>query len=154
MLADLSPRRLQFASQTLGVERLINVGDGDIATSLRKINDGELPTLIFDATGHPKSMMSTFELAAHGGRIVFVGLFQGEVTFHDPNLHKRELTLLATRNATAATFKHVMAQIEAGRIDTRPWITRRLPMGDVARDFAALRDDAQLIKAMIEVEPD
>ncbi|MFW6059695.1 MAG: zinc-binding alcohol dehydrogenase family protein [Phycisphaeraceae bacterium] len=151
MVADLSAHRLAFARETLGVRRTVNAGADDLAAALRDVNDGELPTLVFDATGHPRSMMRTFELAAHGGRIVFVGLFQGEVRFDDPNLHRRELTLLATRNATAATFRYVMAQIEAEQVDTTPWITHRLALDEVVEKFAALREDGALIKAVIEV---
>lgn len=58
-----------------------------------------------------------------GGRIVFVGLIQGDVTFSDPNFHRRELTLCASRNSTSGTFREIISRIEAGRIDTTPWIT-------------------------------
>ena len=62
-----------------------------------------LPTVVFDATGNAASMMKSFNLrGANGGKLVFVGLFQGDVTFNDPEFHRRELTLLASRNATAA----------------------------------------------------
>ena len=42
--------------------------------------DGELPTVVFDATGSATSMASSFSLVAHGGRLVFVGLVQDDIT--------------------------------------------------------------------------
>ena len=150
IVMDLSEQRLQFCRETLGVERSLRPGGDDTADRLRDINDGDLPTAVFDATGHPGSMMSTFDLAAHGGRIIFVGLFQGEVTFDDPNFHKRELTLYASRNSTPATFRRTIAMIERGEIDTTPWITHRLPLAEVPVRFAELHREPGLIKAMIE----
>jgi threonine dehydrogenase-like Zn-dependent dehydrogenase len=97
-------------------------------------------------------MMGAFQFPAHGGRLVFVGLFQGDVTFNDPNFHKRELTLLASRNALPGDFTRIIQLIEAGRIDTSPWITHRCSLGDVAREFPGwTKPEAGVIKAMIEV---
>ena len=79
-------------------------------------------------------MAGTFDLPAAGGRIVFVGLFQGDVTFNDPNFHRRELTLLASRNSAPSTFRDIIALIEAGRINTTPWITHRFALADTPQE--------------------
>jgi threonine dehydrogenase-like Zn-dependent dehydrogenase len=89
---------------------------------------GILPTLVMDATGNSASMHAAFGLAGHGGRIVFVGLFVGDVTFHDPDLHRRELTLLASRNATAADVETVIAHVRAGGVDATPFIAEHVPL--------------------------
>lgn len=151
IVADVSDARLDFARQTLGIDRTVRVTDDDFEAHLRAVNDGELPTLTFDATGHTDSMRRAFERTAHGGRIVFVGLVQGEIGFDDPNLHRRELTLLASRNATGETFRRVIDRIEAGAIDTAAWLTHRLTLAEVPERFGELPGDAGLIKAMIEV---
>ena len=151
LVMDISAERLQFCREVLGVSHTINPQEGEICDQLRAQNDGELPTCVMDATGHPASMQSTFELAAHGGRIVFVGLFSGDVTFHDPNFHKRELTLLGSRNATPENFRHVIKLMESGVIDTAPWITHRLTLSDVPTQFADISRAPSLLKAMIEV---
>lgn len=140
---DLSKERLAFCREQLGVTKTISD-----ATQLPK----ELPTLIIDATGHRGSMEGDFDLVAPGGRIVFVGLVMGALSFDDPNFHKREVTLMASRNALPETMRRIIALIEAGRIDTTPWITHRLKLADVVDDFAKLPGSGGLIKAMIEVE--
>ena len=112
-----------------------------------------MPTVVIDATGNAKSMAATFELTAHGGRIVFVGLIQGDVTFSDPNLHRRELTLCASRNATAKTFREIIALIEVGRIDTKPWITHRFELAETPKVFpSSIAGNPAVLKAMITVE--
>ena len=148
---DVNEGRLEFCRKFLGVAHTLNPRAGDPVEQLRGMLGGDLPTVVLDATGHPPSMQSTFELADHGGRIIFVGLFQGDVTFNDPNFHRRELTLLASRNSTSATFRQIIGMIEMGQIDTTPWITHRLVFDDVVAQFADLPAQATLVKAVIEV---
>jgi threonine dehydrogenase-like Zn-dependent dehydrogenase len=84
--------------------------------------------------------------------MVFVGLFQGDVTFNDPNFHKREMTLMGSRNALPADFTRIIGLIEAGRIDTSPWITHRADFASVVEKFPVwTRAESGVIKAMIEI---
>jgi 2-desacetyl-2-hydroxyethyl bacteriochlorophyllide A dehydrogenase len=112
--------------------------------------DGRLAEVVFDATGSAAAMEASFGLVAHGGGLVFVGLVQGRVSFDDPLFHRRELTLLASRNS-CGDFRRIIASIEEGRIDTTPWVTHRLGLAEVPRAFAGLRDEPGLVKAMIDV---
>jgi 2-desacetyl-2-hydroxyethyl bacteriochlorophyllide A dehydrogenase len=147
---DMSESRLNFCRKQLGVKHTLAPGPDAIA-QLRALGGGDLPTVVIDATGNPKSMAGTFDLPAPGGRIVFVGLFQGDVTFNDPNFHRRELTLLASRNALPGTFRDIIALIEAGKIDTTPWITHRFALEDTPRRFPEVAADPTGIKTVIEV---
>ena len=148
---DVSESRLAFCHDQLGVRHTVVAGP-EAPTQLKSIGGGDLPTIVIDATGNPKSMAGTFELAAHGGRIVFVGLFQGEVTFNDPNFHRRELTLCATRNAPPQTFRDIIALVEAGRINTQPWITHRFALADTPKVFPEkIAGNPAVLKAMVEV---
>jgi threonine dehydrogenase-like Zn-dependent dehydrogenase len=119
---------------------------GDLKAAL-----GELPTVVIDATGNPGSMAKCFELVAHGGRIVYVGLFQGDVTFNDPNFHRREITLMASRNALPGDFTRIIKLVEDGVVDTTPWITHRAACADLPESIGAwLAPEANLLKAMLE----
>ena len=95
IVMDVSASRLAFCQNAMGVEHTIDAGKVDPLASLNDLTDNQLPTVVIDATGNPQSMMQTFNFVSHGGRIVFVGLFQGDVTFNDPNFHRRELSILA-----------------------------------------------------------
>jgi 2-desacetyl-2-hydroxyethyl bacteriochlorophyllide A dehydrogenase len=110
----------------------------------------ELFEVVFDATGNATAMNRSFEFVAFGGKLVFVGLMQGQVTFDDPLFHRREMTILASRNSAGA-FPAIIAAIESGKIDTTPWITHRLHLRDVPNQFADLPKQPGLVKAMIEV---
>lgn len=147
---DLSEARLEFCRRHFNVRHTL-AGGAEAVARLREIGGGDLPTVVFDATGNARSMAAAFDFPAQGGRLVFVGLVQGELAFNDPNFHRRELTLLASRNALPETFRDIIRLIEAERIDTRPWITHRLSLENVPAEFAGLSRQPGLIKAMIAV---
>ncbi|HEY5551161.1 MAG TPA: zinc-binding alcohol dehydrogenase family protein [Opitutaceae bacterium] len=149
---DVSDSRLEFCRSQLGVAHTLKPG-ANAARVLKEIGRGEMPTCVIDATGNAQSMAGAFDLPANGGRIVFVGLIQGDVTFSDPNFHRRELTILASRNSTPATFRDVIARLESGEIDTRPWITHRFALADTPAAFPRdIAGNPSVLKAMIEVE--
>lgn len=148
---DISEERLNFCRRQLHLPYTINGTREASLAALLEITNGDLPTAVFDATGNPKSMSGSFVFPAHGGRLVFVGLFPGEVTFDDPNFHRRELTLLASRNATPRDFARIIRLIEAGRLDTTPWITHRAHFSEIPEIFSSWTNPANgVIKAMIE----
>jgi 2-desacetyl-2-hydroxyethyl bacteriochlorophyllide A dehydrogenase len=152
IVLDINEDRLKFCQSQLKVPYAINALKQNPLDALTNITSNDLPTVVIDATGSPKSMMGSFEFPAHGGRLVFVGLFQGDVTFNDPNFHRRELTLMGSRNAQPADFTRIIQLIEAGRIDTAPWITHRAAFEDVVKEFPAwTKPETGVIKAMIEV---
>jgi 2-desacetyl-2-hydroxyethyl bacteriochlorophyllide A dehydrogenase len=149
---DVNPARLDFCRDRLRVKHGINAGTQSAIDELKAITGGDLPSIVFDATGNPRSMASAFDYPSQGGRIVFVGLFQGDVTFNDPNFHRRELTLMASRNALSSDFGRIIRLIEGGRIDTTPWITHRGSFEEVPAIFPSWTNpESGVIKAMIEV---
>ncbi|MBM4003269.1 MAG: zinc-binding alcohol dehydrogenase family protein [Planctomycetes bacterium] len=113
--------------------------------------DRQPADIVFDATGNLASMENSFDLVAPGGRLVFVGLVIGRVSFDDPSFHRRELTILASRNS-AGLFPWIIQRIEQGVIDTQPWITHRLALSSVPDRFPELPGQPQLVKALIEVD--
>jgi 2-desacetyl-2-hydroxyethyl bacteriochlorophyllide A dehydrogenase len=150
-VVDVSERRLQFCREHLGVQQTLQPG-ADLAEQLRQLGAGDLPTVLIDATGNQTSMARAFDLTASGGRIVFVGIHNGDISFNDPNLHRRELTVCASRNALPATFRQIINLVEAGTIDTRPWITHRLRLDEVPAVFPRdIAGNPAVLKAMIDV---
>jgi 2-desacetyl-2-hydroxyethyl bacteriochlorophyllide A dehydrogenase len=148
IVMDVSAKRLEFCQRAMGVQHVMDVGDSG---QLGELTGGDLPTCVIDATGNPASMARCFELAAHGGRIVFVGLFQGDLTFNDPNFHRRELTILASRNSRPEDFERIISMVERGQINTRPWITHRATADEVVGAFPTWASpDSGVLKAMIE----
>jgi 2-desacetyl-2-hydroxyethyl bacteriochlorophyllide A dehydrogenase len=151
VVLDKDLGRLQFCRDHLQVQHTLQADD-DSVMQVQALLNGDLPTVVMDATGNAASMMNAFAYVAHGGKLIYVGLFQGEVTFNDPLFHRKEMTLLASRNATPGDFKDIIVKMEQGQIDTRPWITHRLPFDAMISEFPHLLDGNNgVIKAMVEV---
>jgi len=112
--------------------------------------DGRLADVVFDATGNPKAMEASFDYVAPGGRIVFVGLVRGRISFDDWQFHRRELSVLATRG-NLRHFPRIIQMIENRQLDPTPWITDRLKLPDLPRVFHELPSRRTLVKAMIEL---
>ena len=147
-LVDLDENRLRFAAETMQLGTPLKGGEG-LEMRLRE-HFGQLPSCIIDATGSPHSMNRSFLHAEHGGRVVFVGLFIGDLQFDDPNFHRRELTLLASRAALSHTFTDVIAAIRSGSVNPRPMITHRLAFADLEQEFPKLYQQTGLVKAVID----
>ncbi len=153
VVMDVQQNRLTFCKDIMKADGVVNAQEENIEVLLRNQFDGDLPTVVFDATGNPQSMMKAFQFPSHGGKLIFIGLFQGDVTFNDPLFHRKELTLLASRNALGIEFEEIIKLLEEGQIDTSPWITHRAKFENVIDQFESwTKPETGVIKAMIEVD--
>jgi 2-desacetyl-2-hydroxyethyl bacteriochlorophyllide A dehydrogenase len=142
--------RLDFCRRELGAHAAVKLGDNDKET-LAALTDGEFFDVVFDATGNARAMERGFEFVAHGGKYVLVSIVPGTITFSDPEFHKREATLLSSRNATAEDFHTVLAAMRGGEVPTTALNTHRLALADVPEQFSSLLDPAAgVVKAIVE----
>lgn len=154
LVADISESRLAFVREQMGVPKTVLFrGDESDEAAVRRHNDGRLADVVIDATGNNVSMVRAMEFTAFAGRVVYVGITQGKLEFaHSPVFHRRELTLLGSRNARSSDFSRIVKLIQEGAIDTRPWITHTGGFEDVPKLFPQWIDPTQgVIKAMIEI---
>lgn len=151
IVADINQRRLAFCEQQLGVKHCIDP-TSDTLSQLEQLSGSELAPVVIDCTGSKASMESTFQYVSHGGRLVFIGLGKFDIAFHDPHFHRRELSILSSRNSTGAEMRQIIEMIEAGEIDTTPWITQRTNFSQLSSDFPSyFKPETGCIKAMVEV---
>jgi 2-desacetyl-2-hydroxyethyl bacteriochlorophyllide A dehydrogenase len=147
---DTRPERIAFCLEQLGAHAGVQVGPQD-EEELAALTDGEHFDVVFDATGNARAMERGLRFVAHGGRYVLVSIVNDTIAFSDPEFHKREATLLASRNATLADFDTVLTAMRAGRVPDRALNTHRLPLRGVPDGFPALLDPGQrCIKAIVE----
>lgn len=154
VVMDISETRLAFVREKMGVPDILPVlGDQRDVEALAALTDGQLADLVIDATGSNRSMVRALDFATFAGRVVYVGITQQVLELpHAPVLHRRELTLLASRNALSRDFARIVALIEDGRIDTGPWITHHAAFEDVPAIFPSwLQPETGVIKAMVRL---
>lgn len=147
---DSRQDRLEVARAHAGISAAVPLGDGDEA-ELARLTEGEFFDVVFDATGNPQAMERGFRFIAHGGRYVLLSIVQGDIRFSDPEFHKREATLLSSRNATMEDFDTVIAAMRNGQVPHAAFATHRLTLATLPERFPDLLDPRQgVIKALVE----
>ncbi|WP_443939387.1 zinc-binding alcohol dehydrogenase family protein [Pedobacter sp. MW01-1-1] len=150
---DINQDRLNFCREKLGVEHTIDALSSDVKEQLSAITNGDFPTVVIDATGNQKAINNAFQYMAHGARFVLIGLQKGEISFSHPEFHKREATLMSSRNATAEDFEHVISSMKKGLVQPATYITHQVTFEEVKDNFASWLDPKNgVIKAMVSIE--
>lgn len=150
---DINNFRLQFCKDRLKVHYIINALSTDVTAQLQQITNGDLPAVVIDCTGSLKAINNAFQYMAHGAKYVLIGLQKGEICFSHPEFHKREATLMSSRNATRQDFAHVINSIKSKKVNPATYITHRVLFDKVKDDFEAWLNPANgVIKAMIEID--
>ena len=146
---DVNPARLEFAQEMPGVAHVVDARNKPLE-QLNALTNGDMPTQVYDASGSAAAMNASFDTLASGGTLVFVGLVTDDISFHDPEFHRREMTIMSSRNGTAEDFRHVINLVESGAIDTTPWITHRAAPAELIRDLPGWLDPTSgCLKAMM-----
>ena len=149
---DINNDRLQFCKDKLNVEHTVNALSPDVLEQLQQITNGDMPTVVIDATGNQRAINNAFQYMAHGARFVLIGLQKGEISFSHPEFHKREGTLMSSRNATREDFEHVISSMKKGLVDPKTYITHRVKFDEVKDQFESWLNPATgVIKAMVEL---
>lgn len=150
---DINETRLALCKDLLNVDHVINATATDVQERLQEITNGDMPTVVIDATGNQKAINNSFQYMAHGARYVLVGLQKGEIIVSHPEFHKREATLMSSRNATREDFEHVISSMKKGLVDPTVYITHRVSFDQVKEEFEGWLDPANgVIKAMVTLD--
>ncbi len=153
IVLDINDKRLQFCKDKLKVSHTITALAPDVGDQLIDITNGDMPTAVIDATGNLKAINNSFQYLAHGGRYVLIGLQKGEICFSHPEFHKREATLMSSRNATREDFDHVISAMKKKEINPATFISQKILFENIKREFHHFLDsENEIIKAMIEME--
>ncbi|MEK4566634.1 zinc-binding alcohol dehydrogenase family protein [Alkalihalobacillus sp. FSL R5-0424] len=145
---DINEERLDFCEKWGQVDQTIcssKPTESDLRDTM-----GALPTVVFDATGNVHSMTQAFHYVGFGGKLVYVGLVKQDLTFHDPDFHKKELTLLGSRNAAKKDFEDVAQLLDSKQYDMDAYITHRCEFDELIDTFEEwLKPESKVIKAMV-----
>ena len=149
---DINNQRLSYAKKIARSDHTINSQEEDPEKALDSLTGGEMPSLVFDATGNSGQMMKAFNYVCAGGCIVYVGLVRDDITFSDHVLHAKEITLRASRNATKEDFNNVIAGLKSGRVNTSGFVTHRAHLDEVPAAFASWANpETGCIKGVVSI---
>jgi 2-desacetyl-2-hydroxyethyl bacteriochlorophyllide A dehydrogenase len=147
---DSRQDRLEFCRRMVGADNAFAV-DEHTAERLRDLTDGDMFDVVFDATGNPQAMETGFAYVGHGGSYVLVSIVKGMIAFSDPEFHRRETTLLGSRNATLQDFERVIQAMRDRLVPTLGLNTHRARLGDFAAILPEwMTPSAGVIKGIVE----
>ncbi len=150
IVAETNLFRLKFCRSTFPAVQCINPAVDDTPTALKDLTNGNMPSVVFDATGNLTSIHQSLSYLSHAGRYVLVGLQQGNIQVNHPEFHKREAMLMSSRNATHADFEFVKESMLGNKINPEEMITHRFEFDQLVEKFPTLyAEKDSLIKAMI-----
>ena len=148
-IMDTSRERLDFAESQLGFP-VIDSASVSPVDLVRERTGGDCFDLVFDATGSKASIQAAFGYVAHGGALIMVSVVKDEISFSDPEFHKREMMIIGSRNALRVDFDHVMAAMHDGAIPVDKLITHHTTLQNSPRDIPRWAyQKSGLIKAVI-----
>lgn len=149
--AHLASQRVTVLETSVARRAFVEQHYPDV-TAVAELPDTPCAQVVFDATGNAAAMARALRFARFTGRVVYAGITAEPVPLDDPLFHRRELTLMASRNALSADFPRILDLIRSGRIDTRPWISHRAPWTDLPATLPAWTTPGSgVVKAVVEV---
>jgi 2-desacetyl-2-hydroxyethyl bacteriochlorophyllide A dehydrogenase len=149
---DVIEQRLAFCRDVLKTEYIVDASKG-AEEQIKEITKGDWPTVIIDATGNKNAIMKSFNMLAHGGRIVMLGIQREEISFSHPEFHKRETTLMSSRNAFKSDFEFVVQCMKENRLRASAYITHRTKFTRLKNEFHKWLDPKSgIIKAVVEMD--
>lgn len=151
-ISDVKEDKLAFCRDEFNVDATVDA-KGDVTAQLSELTNGDFPTVIIDCTGNVKAMESAFYNLAHGGKIVFVSVIKAPISFEDPEFHKRETTLLGSRNASLEDFENVVNCLKNGTVKADNFVTHTTKFDNFIADFTDwVKPESGVIKAVIEMD--
>ncbi len=149
---DVNDNRLEFCRDKLKIQHTINATASDAVEQVKEFTDSDMAAVIIDATGNLKSINNGIYYLAHGGRYVLVGLQKQDFNFNHPEFHKKETTLMSSRNATRKDFEKVITAFKNKYINPEKYITYKIAFDETKKNFTSWPDPAnKVIKVMIEM---
>ena len=149
---DLEAKRLETA-KSMGATNVLDAGSADLKEAVDEITGGRGADLIIEASGYPEALLTAFDLARIGGRIMCLGsIWHRKISVDFMDFHEKELTLVGCHQPKAPTCdtlyyrwtqqhnrRQILAMLADGRLNVSKLITHRLPFTQVEEAYRLLR---------------
>jgi 2-desacetyl-2-hydroxyethyl bacteriochlorophyllide A dehydrogenase len=151
IVMDSNTHRLNFCKTRLNISHTIQVGNDSILEQLKDITNGEMAATVIDASGNLSAINNGLNYLAHGGKYILIGLQKEKFVFSHPEFHKKEATLMSSRNATREDFNYVIQCMANKKINPLEFITNRVAFSETAAGFPDwLNPSNHIIKVVVE----
>lgn len=123
----------------------------DAPARIAELTGGDGADVVIEAVGLPETFVRAIDLAAFGGRVVYIGYAKAAVSYDTTKFNLKELDIMGSRNALADDFDAVISYLRSGKGDPAGLITGRYPFlsADAALPFWAA-NRASTLKIVVE----
>ena len=137
LVADRVPNRLAIA-RAFGADTVVDTSSEDLATRVHEWTGGDGAAVVVDATGVPGLIRTAFDLVAHSGTIVIVGISDQEVSIPVIEFTRKEVNVLGSRN-NAGVFADSVDLVVRNQDTVRSLVSHTFTLAEIgtALPFAA-----------------
>lgn len=149
---DPFPRK-RAAALELGATDVVDPGAADPVEQIRELTGGRGAEYTFEVVGTLATMRQTYDAAANGGTVTFVGALRPDVELPLPAnaLHAQGKTILGSVYGSAQVRRDMPQLVrfaERGLLDLGSMVSRQVPLEDVNDALAAI-DAGETIRTVL-----
>ncbi|SHJ84176.1 L-iditol 2-dehydrogenase [Dethiosulfatibacter aminovorans DSM 17477] len=131
--------RLELAKK-LGADEAINISNTDLVQSIRDINEGQLPDIVFEASGHPSSVQMCLDTVRANGQIVFIGIQHQSIDLEIAKIVRQEIKVEGSICYTWKDYKECIDLVSSGRVDTDNMVTHEFALKDIGKGIEVMKN--------------
>jgi L-iditol 2-dehydrogenase len=148
IVAEPSAERAELAV-TLGAEAVLDPTSDTFVDAVRDATRGRGASVVFEASGKPAAMAATFAAAAHGARVVFIGIDVGGRPAAPLGMIQSKELQVRGIIGSPGVWPQTLRFLERSQIDLSPIVTSTYRIDDAAKAVAAVSGDPTQIKVHI-----
>jgi 2-desacetyl-2-hydroxyethyl bacteriochlorophyllide A dehydrogenase len=131
--------RLELAKK-LGADYAINISEVDMIQAVKDVNDGLLPDIVFEASGHPSSVQMCLDSIKANGKIVFIGIQHQSVDLELAKIVRQEIKVEGSICYTWKDYKECIDLVSSGRVDTDNMVTHKFDLKDIGKGIEVMKN--------------
>jgi threonine 3-dehydrogenase len=138
---DVRPYRLELARR-MGADRLVDSSREDAVAAVKAETGGQGADVVLEMSGHPHGVRQAFKMLRRGGRISLLGIPSQPVTLElaEDVIFKGATVHGINGRRMWQTWYQAQALLRSGKVDLSPLITHTLPLGEIEKGLALLKD--------------
>ena len=124
-----------------GADDIVCSSEENVAEKILKINNGEPPSLICEATGAPSIIEESCEIVQNSGRIILYGLPYEEEIINYPvkSIIMKQIEIYGAME-NPLSWEPLLKLVASRKINLKDMVTHTLPLENIEDAFALLED--------------